>query len=192
MRGSRQSSDGFAELVSEQGRGWVAAASVVIGDAGRAEEIVQEVLVRVYRRWSRVQALDRPGAFVRRSVINEAISTRRRRVRETAAVATLSARAGASPLPDPTAAAADRDQRLWAAVRSLPPDQMRAIALRYAGDASLGEVAAALGVTEAAARTLLHRARQELRRTLESQPVLDLRSPHEVEPSPASAEEVMP
>jgi len=48
---------------------------------------------------------------------------------------------------------------------------MRAIALRHAADASLGEVADALGITEAAARTVLYRARKTLRAELSNQEV---------------------
>ena len=44
--------------------------------------------------------------------------------------------------------------RLWARVRALPPKQRAAILLRYAGDLSHREVAAALGSEEAARRRL--------------------------------------
>lgn len=64
---------GFAELVETESRGLVAAATAIVGDVHRAEEIVQTAFERCFRRWSRVSRLDRPGAWVRRVVINEAI-----------------------------------------------------------------------------------------------------------------------
>ena len=68
----------FADLVEAESRGLVAAATAIVGDAHRAEEIVQEAFERCFRRWKRVSKLDRPGAWVRRVVINEAISVHRR------------------------------------------------------------------------------------------------------------------
>ena len=45
-----------------------------MGNRSTAEEIVQDVLERTYRRWSRVDTYDRPGAWVRRAVLNQSIS----------------------------------------------------------------------------------------------------------------------
>src|ERR1039457_4905626 len=53
-------------------------AAVLAGDRAQAEDVVQEVLVRVHARWSRISRLDRPDAYVRRMVVNEFISARRR------------------------------------------------------------------------------------------------------------------
>ena len=156
----------FVRVVDAESRSWVAVATVIIGDRDRAEEVVQEVLARLVGRWAKIEGLDRPGAFVRRAVINEAISVHRRQRRELVANERA---AGRLDLRD--SAPADPHVDLWSAVRRLPDDQMRAIALRHAADASLGEVADALGITEAAARTVLYRARKTLRAELSNQEV---------------------
>lgn len=152
----------FAELVDAESRGLVAAATAIVGDRHRAEEIVQVAFERCYRRWNRVSQLDRPGAWVRRVAINEAISVARRTSSERRAVQRLgdlvaSAPAGADPL------AALDDEGLWAAVRGLPSEQSAAIALRYGADLGLDEIADTLGASVPAVKSLLHRGRAALR-----------------------------
>ena len=53
-------------------------AVVLTGDRGLAEDVVQEVLARVYQRWAKIGALDAPEPYVRRMVVNEYLSWRRR------------------------------------------------------------------------------------------------------------------
>lgn len=54
------------------------------------------------------------------------------------------------------------------AIHKLPPDQARAVALRFIGDHSIREIAQALDRTEGAVKSLLHRALQGLRQHLKS------------------------
>ena len=59
---------------------------------------------------------------------------------------------------DPGAAPAEervRDDDLWSAVHDLPPKQRGAVLLRFVGDLSHREIAAALGTSEQAARRSL-------------------------------------
>jgi RNA polymerase sigma factor (sigma-70 family) len=55
------------------------------------------------------------------------------------------------------------------ALSRLPRRQRIAISLRYVGDLAVADVAHALGIHESAAKQLLARGRQSLRRTLSSQ-----------------------
>ena len=50
--------------------------SLYCGDAGVAEELAQEALVRVYESWRRMHTMASPGAWVHRVAINLASSTR--------------------------------------------------------------------------------------------------------------------
>ena len=75
------------------------------------------------------------------------------------------------PLADPAqfavADAAPRfDDGLWAAVRTLPPKQRAAVALRYGSDLPHSEIAAALGCSPEAARRSLHEGLKRLRKEL--------------------------
>jgi RNA polymerase sigma factor (sigma-70 family) len=56
-----------------------------------------------------------------------------------------------------------RDHETWQRVRELPPKQRAAILLRYAGDLSHAEVAAALDCSEEAARRSAHEGLKKLR-----------------------------
>jgi RNA polymerase sigma factor (sigma-70 family) len=72
-------------------------------------------------------------------------------------------------LPElPVAPHEPRDDGVWERVHALPPKQRAAVLLRYAGDLSHREVAAAIGVSEEAARRSafegLRKLRQEMTR----------------------------
>ena len=54
-------------------------AVVLTNDRGLAEDVVQEVLIRAYGHWAQIAELDYPEAYVRRMVVNEFLSWRRRR-----------------------------------------------------------------------------------------------------------------
>lgn len=153
----------FAELVETESRGLVAAVTAIVGDRHRAEEIVQEAFERCYRRWPRVAQMDRPGAWARRVAINAAISATRRRASEGRALQRVEALAVASAGAGPDPLAALDDEALWGAVRALPREQAVAIALRYGADLGLEEIAATLGSSVPAVKSLLHRARTALR-----------------------------
>lgn len=157
----------FAELVDVESRGLVAAATAIVGDRDRAEEIVQVAFERCYRRWSRVSQLDRPGAWVRRVVINEAISVSRRSRTERRAVERFASLAATGAGADPLVAL--DDESLWAAVRALPSEQSVAIALRYGADLGVEEIAHTIGATVPAVKSLLHRGRSALRSSPEVQ-----------------------
>lgn len=153
----------FADLVESESRGLVAAATAIVGDRHRAEEIVQGAFERCFRRWNRVSQLDRPGAWARRVAINEAISVARRSSSEHRAVQRFGAMAASSAgaVADPLAAL--DDEGVWAAVRALPRDQAAAIALRYGADLSVEDIAETLRATVPAVKSLLHRGRAALR-----------------------------
>jgi DNA-directed RNA polymerase specialized sigma24 family protein len=53
-------------------------AVVLTGDRGLAEDVVQEVLLRVYERWAKIGELDQPVHYVRRMIVNEYLNWRRR------------------------------------------------------------------------------------------------------------------
>ena len=53
-------------------------ASVLTGDRGLAEDVVQDVLVKLHQRWGQASAIANLDAYVRRMVVNEYLSWRRR------------------------------------------------------------------------------------------------------------------
>ena len=157
----------FEELVELESRGLIAAVYAIVGDQHRSEEIVQEAFERGYRRWRRVSRLDRPGAWVRRVAVNEAISVTRRRATEQRALARFDSLAERAGMPDPLAAL--DDEGVWAEVRRLPTDQAAVVALRYGADLGIEDIAETVHLTAPAVKSLLHRARAALRGSTELQ-----------------------
>src|SRR5262245_12065519 len=109
------------------------------GDRDAAEDLLQEVLSRVYPRWRRIQ--DKPEPYVRASLANAAANrwrTRSRRVSEVRLeeAATIT-RAG----PEQQIVEQDRVVR---ALRELPPRMRAVLVLRFFDDMSEADVAKAL------------------------------------------------
>src|SRR5580704_14934223 len=57
---------------------------LMTGDAKDAEDLVQETLLKVARRWSRVRSMDHPAAYARRILINLVLYEAGRRSRQRA------------------------------------------------------------------------------------------------------------
>lgn len=73
---------------------------------------------------------------------------------------------GDAPDPHTLAERSETQALLRAAVAALPPDQADAILLRFGGDLPLKEIAAAMGRSEGAIKSLLHRGLVGLRKML--------------------------
>lgn len=137
-----------------------ATAAVVLALRGSrvgVEDVVQESFVRALQEWDDVAAMDRPDLWVQRVALNLATSRLRRLASEARAIARIGART-----PAATDDLGDGDGAFWSAVRRLPAQQARAVALRYAADLSVAEVADVLDVAEGTVKAHLHRARQRL------------------------------
>ncbi len=136
-------------------------AYVLTGGWEVAEELAQDAFVAAHRHWDKVSQYDEPGAFVRRVLVNAAVSHRRRAAAEAKALVRLVAgqRQDAGPL-DADAVA------FWRLVRALPRRQAQATALFYMEDRSVAEIAEVLGCAEATVKVHLHRARAALARRL--------------------------
>jgi RNA polymerase sigma-70 factor, ECF subfamily len=134
------------------------------GSRAEAEELVQETFIRCYQHWRRVQTYDKPGAWLRRVLINLASSRRRRLSSEVRALTRLGARPTAGP-----SQLDDVDEEFWAAVRRLPRRQAQAVVLYYGDDLATDDVARAMGCAEGTVRALLHQARTTLAKVLDTE-----------------------
>lgn len=129
---------------------------VLSGSGWAAEETAQDAFATAYREWDRISQYDSPSAWVRRVALNRALSARRRRVREAAALVRLAGRRQPiASLPEPV-------EQFWAAVRSLPERQAAAVALHYLEDRPIAEIALVLGCSEGTVKTHLSRGRAAL------------------------------
>jgi RNA polymerase sigma-70 factor (ECF subfamily) len=135
----------------------VALATSLTGDRSYGADLAQEALLRAFRSWETVCALDRPGAWARRVVINLTIDAHRRRQREEQATRRSLGETSETSVPED-----EVDEQFWAAVRSLPERQRHAVALHYIDDLPVAEVARVLEVTEGTVKTSLYMARKSL------------------------------
>jgi RNA polymerase sigma-70 factor (sigma-E family) len=133
--------------------------ALYIGDAGVAAELAQDAFVRVCRDWSRVEHMERPGAWVHRVAVNLANSWFRRRRAERRAVQRV-----ASMPPPAGPHGIETAPAVRAALDELEPAVRAVIVLRYFADLTVAETAEVLGVPEGTVKTRTRRGLEELRR----------------------------
>jgi RNA polymerase sigma-70 factor (sigma-E family) len=145
-------------------------AVVLTNDRGLAEDVVQEVLIRAHQRWARIADMEFPEAYVRRMVVNEFLSWRRKWSRYVPQAEV-----------EPDAAQADHAQELTersallAEVAKLPRRQRAVLVLRYYEGLSDAQIAAELGCAETTVRGYAFRGLAALRVELTSAPTGDMR-----------------
>jgi RNA polymerase sigma factor (sigma-70 family) len=161
-----RSIEGFSALYEDEYRPLLRIAYGLTGSVAEAEELVQETFIRCYQRWGKVQGYDRPGAWLRRVLLNLAMSRGRRLAVELRALTRLRSRP-ARHQDDPGDGLGD--EQFWAAVRRLPRRQAQAVVLYYAGDLATDEVARVMTVAEGTVRALLHQARTALAKVLDNE-----------------------
>lgn len=71
----------FEEFAAAQLPSVLRFATVLTGSRATAEDIVQDALIKVHRNWGAISSLDQPEFYVRKMVVNEFISSRRRSCR---------------------------------------------------------------------------------------------------------------
>ncbi len=148
----------FEEFAETNLRSLIGLATAMSGDAGLGEDLVQDVLLKAHRNWSKIERLGSPPAYVRRMLVNEFVSWRRKwaRLVPTAEI-TLT-----DDAPDHASTHADRNA-LQGQLDRLPRQQRAALALRYFGGLSDGEIAEALRCEVTTVRAYISRALTTLR-----------------------------
>lgn len=136
----------------------VAAVGYATGRPDAAEDAVQEALIKVLADGHRP---DRLAAWVTVVAINQVRGGQRRSRSEQRATERMSTPEAA----DPSSELADRIMVLTA-VDALPDGQRTAVLLHYYLDASVADIAEALGVSEGTIKTQLHRGRSALAKAL--------------------------
>ena len=155
----------FERFVADSSDALLRTAYLIVWDLGEAEDLVQETLFEVARRWPRIRRMERPIAYARRILVNRALSGSARRTRRRQELTT--------PMPPDGAAESsvpgeiDSQDELMAALTALPPRQRAVLVLRYFLDLPEAEVAAALqcslGTVKSTASRALARLEQAMR-----------------------------
>src|SRR6266704_3887307 len=136
-------------------RSLVRLAALLVRDIATAEEVVQDSFVAMHGGWRRLRDSDKALSYLRQSVVNRSRSVLRHRV--------VVDRNAPKPAPDMPSAehgaiAALERSSVVAALRSLPDRQREVVVLRFYGDLSEAQIAAAMGITRGAVKSHTSRA----------------------------------
>lgn len=146
-----------AELADRHALELLRFAYLLCGDRHRAEDLLQDVLLSLHRKFPDELTPANPIGYARRALANANVS-RARRLASTEVVRDDLPDDIAAPAPDP----ADRDA-LWQALRALPARQRTVLVLRFYVDATDADIAATLGCRRGTVRSLAARALATLR-----------------------------
>ena len=156
----------FARAYSEHRAGALAAAQRVLRDEAAAEDVVQEVFANL---WRRPRAFDERRGSLRSYITmlarSRAIDRWRTQAVHDAAIERLEL--DARERHDVSAAdrAIERERRAWALglIDRLPARQREAVLLAFGADMSAAEIAAAVGVPAATAKSRVRLGLEKLR-----------------------------
>jgi RNA polymerase sigma-70 factor (ECF subfamily) len=170
---ARRDIKAFEALYDRYGTLVYSTALRVVGDAQLAEDIAQEVFLRIWRRPEHY--LPERGRFVtwllsvaRNGAVDQIRTRGRRRRHETASedsVRELPADEGRDPAL--LAQLADERQKVRQALSSLPPEQRRVIEMAYYGGYTQQEIAVMLNQPLGTVKTRIRLGMQKLRVALE-------------------------
>jgi RNA polymerase sigma-70 factor (sigma-E family) len=149
----------FADFVRSYSGTLYRTALVLTRNRAAAEDLVQETFVKLYPAWSRVEQADAPVAYVRRTMVNTFLNSRRRSSGREILLAQAPDRAGA---PDPAIHVGDQDL-VRQLLDRLAPRPRAILVLRYLHDLSDAEIAAEIGCRRATVRSITSRALTALR-----------------------------
>ena len=153
---------GFANFVSDRQRPLLRFAMVLTGDTRLAEDIVADVLARAFERWDHIAGVAQPNAYVRKMVVNEFLSRRRKRARTVSVADIIDLADQAGYQPDVAHSHAERAAMLDRLAR-LPRKQRLVLALRYYEGLADGDIAQLLGCAEGTVRSHASRGLAALR-----------------------------
>ena len=154
--------EAFAEFVRTFERRIRTVLYRLLDDARDVDEAVQDTFVQAWRNLERFRGDAAPYTWLYRIAVNEALMRRRRRTLPTSELQETMVAGGEDAF-----AAADARAFLIERLRQLPIDHRTAVVLRDVEGLSNEEVATALEISLAAAKSRIHRGRMQLREALE-------------------------
>jgi RNA polymerase sigma-70 factor (ECF subfamily) len=150
--------DAFAELVRTHERRVASVLYRLLDDRRDVEEATQDVFVQAWRNLRRFRGHAQLFTWLYRIAVNEALMRRRRKQ---PALQELDERMAAAPDPEP-----GMQELLIRELAALPFEYRAAVVLRDVEGLTNAEVAEALGISVAAAKSRIHRGRLQIRDAL--------------------------
>ena len=161
----------FEEIVRRTSRLVLARLYLETGDTHRAEDLLQETLLRAYHALGQLQDASTLRGWllaIAQNVLTDAVR-REARLKRSAPQAGPDALArvpGRAPPPEEEAARSEERAKVLAVLRSLPEEYRLPLTLRYIAGADYEAIEMQLGLSNGALRGLLHRGLKMLRSRL--------------------------
>ena len=141
-----------------------------------AEELVQAFLTKMYQKLDQLETIEKPGPWLRRGLYNLYVDDYRRRQREAGLFSADEAIDDSSDDSDTTlieAARVETSARILDAVQQLNPDQRNLVLLHHTEGYTLNELSGILQVPLGTLKSRLHRAHNELKKSLSTEPFIE-------------------
>ncbi|GAA1672328.1 SigE family RNA polymerase sigma factor [Fodinicola feengrottensis] len=148
----------FTTFVDVHGQQLLRTAFLLVGDAHRAEDMLQTALVKAYEHWGRIREPTAAYAYVRKCLANTVVSWRRLRMTHERPTEILPD----TSTPDVSHSHAE-SMAMGHYLRLLPRRQRAVLVLRFYEDLSEAEVARTLGVSTGTVKSTTSRGLARLR-----------------------------
>lgn len=132
------------------------------GSAADAEDLFQEVCIKLHGQWATVVRADKPEAWVFRVAHNLAVNRFKRRDTERRAFKLVAGDVRPEAPSDDASQQREKTRAIEAALGELPPDQREAVCQKIWGECSWVDIAKTLGVSEDTAARLFARGLKAL------------------------------
>ena len=158
----------FDQFVAAHVDDLVRTAYLIVWDEAEAEDLVQECLLKVARRWPRIRRMEQPRAYARRVLVNLALDGARGRALR---LSELERGASASSVAVDPLPGIDTRAELLQALGLLTARQRAVLVLRYFNDLTEAQVAEVLGCSPGTVKSNASRGLARLREALQPVPL---------------------
>ena len=164
-------SDAFRELVDRHSRTMFKTAYRLTGNEADADDLVQEALLRAYRKLDRFDGRSQFSTWLSRITVNCGMDLMRKRSRRNARAAmdegvVLDSVATEDPRPDRLALSGEIGRAVESVLGTLSPMERAAFVLRHFEGRSIAEIGGLLGARSGATKHAIFRAVKKLRAAL--------------------------
>jgi len=158
---------GFREWVLVRATTLRRKAFLLCGDWAAADDLVQDVLVAMYPRWSRIVRGGHVDAYANRVLVGKHVDARRRPWRRERSYGTLPDSVDATS-EVALAAVEEHDGPLVTALAALPAGQRAVLVLRFTEDLSVEGIAQVMGIPAGTVKSRLSRGIETVRAHLDA------------------------
>ena len=151
--------DAFRQFVTARSAALLRSAYLLVGDRGKAEDLLQVTFLKTYLQWRRIKDPGAAEGYARRVMVNTATSWWRRRTYRERPVDAVPEHGGT----DEIAARVEHDA-MWQQLQGLPVKQRAVVVLRYYEGMSEAEIAEVLDISRGTVKSHASRALGTLRR----------------------------